>query len=59
MHEVYKGKIFAIREFIGIVDKAVRAMMSYGKELKLVDKNFQSHIMLAVTQVNGCKSNFR
>jgi AhpD family alkylhydroperoxidase len=55
MHEVYEGKIFGVREFVGIVDKAVGAMMSYGREIKMVDKNFRSHIMLAVTQVNGCK----
>lgn len=55
MHEVYKGKIFGVREFIRIVDLAVGAMMSYRREIKLVNKNFRSHIMLAVTQVNGCK----
>ncbi|QEN08475.1 carboxymuconolactone decarboxylase family protein [Oceanispirochaeta crateris] len=55
MQDVYTGKIFGIREFVRIVDKAVAGMMSYGKEIKLVDKNFRSLIMLAVTQVNGCQ----
>ncbi|OQY32909.1 MAG: hypothetical protein B6241_09625 [Spirochaetaceae bacterium 4572_59] len=55
MREPYKGKIFKVRQFISLVDKAIGSKLSYGKELKLIDKQFQSHIMLAVTQVNGCK----
>lgn len=48
-------KIFGIREFTGLVDKAVYTMSKFKKELKLVEKNFESHIMLAVSEVNGCR----
>ncbi len=55
MSEIYKGKTFSIKEFIRICDRAAGAVTGSGREMKLIDKNFKSHIMLAVTRVNGCK----
>ncbi|MDA3821980.1 MAG: carboxymuconolactone decarboxylase family protein [Bacteroidales bacterium] len=55
MQETYNGKIFGVGQFAGIVNKALGGVMTYRRELKLIDPNFRSRIMLAVTQVNGCK----
>ncbi|MDC7225455.1 MAG: carboxymuconolactone decarboxylase family protein [Spirochaetales bacterium] len=49
------SRIFGIVETAGIIDKAVYSMMKYQRELKLIDKKFESHIMLAVSEVNGCR----
>lgn len=42
-------------EIIRISDNAIFAFTKYRSELKLINKNFESHIMLAVSQVNGCR----
>ena len=55
MKDMYKGKAFSVKEFIGICDHAAEAMTGSRREIKLINENFKSHIMLAVTQVNGCK----
>lgn len=49
------SRIFTIKEFFGIFDQAVYAATKYRSELKLISKNFESHIMLAVSEVNGCR----
>lgn len=49
------SRIFSIGEFALIVDKASYSILKYRKELKLISKNFESHIMLAVSEVNGCR----
>lgn len=49
------GKVFTVREFASIMNKAVYSMVKFKSELKLINKNFESHIMLAVSEVNGCR----
>ncbi|HAK47368.1 MAG TPA: alkylhydroperoxidase [Spirochaeta sp.] len=49
------SRTFGIREFTFIIDKALYAALKYREELKLISKNFESHIMLAVSEVNGCR----
>ncbi|MGD1822517.1 MAG: carboxymuconolactone decarboxylase family protein [Pleomorphochaeta sp.] len=48
-------KVFKFGDFVKVVDKGTYSMAKFRKERKLIDKNFESHIMLAVSQVNGCK----
>lgn len=55
MREMHKGRTFSVKEFVAVCDEAAAAITGSGRERKLIDENFKSHIMLAVTQVNGCK----
>ncbi len=50
----YNKRLFTFKEFIKILDKATYSMVKHRNDLKLIDKNFRSNIMLAVTEVNGC-----
>lgn len=51
----FKGRIFDIQEFWRITDMAMFSAIRRHRQLALIDRNFRSHIMLAVTEVNGCK----
>lgn len=49
-------RIFTTREFYRIVDDAVSSLkdMRHARKSCLVSKQLQNHIMLVVTEVNGC-----
>ncbi|BCR35230.1 carboxymuconolactone decarboxylase family protein [Mariniplasma anaerobium] len=50
------SRIYGKREFIKIVSKATYSMVKYRKFMKLLTKEFQTNIMLSVTEVNGCQA---
>lgn len=50
-----ESRIFSKREFVSIVNKATYSMVKYRKNLKRISKDFNTNIMLAVTEVNGCQ----
>ncbi len=54
MKQEYNKRIFSLGQFIKILDKATYSIVKHKKDLKLINKNFKSNIMLAVTEVNGC-----
>jgi AhpD family alkylhydroperoxidase len=49
-------RIFTTKEFYRIVDNAVNSLkdMRHAQKSGLVSKQLQNHIMLVVTEVNGC-----
>ena len=49
------SRIYGKREFVGILNQAMYSVVKYRKNIKLVSKEFQTNIMLAVTEVNGCQ----
>lgn len=50
------ARIYGKREFVGEVNKMAYSIAKYRKELKLIDQDFKTNIMLAVTEVNGCRA---
>ena len=54
MKQVYNKRLFTLKQFTTILDKATYSIVKHKKNTKLVSKNFRSNIMLAVTEVNGC-----
>ena len=54
MEYKYNKRLFSFKEFLNILSLSTYSMVKHKKELKLIDKNFSSAIMLAVTEVNGC-----
>ena len=54
MEHIFNKKLFSFKEFVKILDLSTYSIVKYRKQLKLIDKNFSSSIMLAVTEVNGC-----
>ncbi|RLA81116.1 MAG: carboxymuconolactone decarboxylase family protein [Epsilonproteobacteria bacterium] len=54
MKQKFNKRIFTFKEFINILDKATYSIVKHNKNIKLINKNFRSNIMLAVTEVNGC-----
>ena len=54
MEYKYNKRLFSFLEFIKILDLSTYSIVKHRKDLKLIDKNFSSSIMLAVTEVNGC-----
>ncbi len=55
MNENSESRIYGKREYITIVNKATYSMVKYKKYMKLISKEFQTNLMLAVTEVNGCQ----
>jgi AhpD family alkylhydroperoxidase len=53
----YNKRIFGTKEFYGILKDAFCSMkdMRNARKKSLVDKDFMHRIMLAVTEVNGCR----
>lgn len=53
----FNKRLFNTKEFYHIVDKAVLGFgdMRKAKKRKLVSKELENHIMLVVTEVNGCQ----
>lgn len=49
------SRIYGKREFIGILNKATYSMVKYRKYMKLINNEFETNIMLAVTEVNNCQ----
>lgn len=49
------SRLYSKREFNSIVSKMTYSILKRKKGLKLISKEFQTKIMLAVTQVNGCQ----
>ncbi|MFK5882720.1 MAG: hypothetical protein QM489_00020 [Candidatus Izemoplasma sp.] len=54
MQGTFNKRLFNIREFIDILNKSTHSIVKYKKEMKLISSTFETHIMLAVTEVNGC-----
>ncbi len=52
----FNKRIFTYKQFRHVTDLAMYSIVKKRKNLKLVSKGFQNHIMLAVTEVNGCKA---
>lgn len=52
---IYNKRVFSFREFLPVLDLAMYSVMKRRKELRQISKEFQNHIMLAVTEVNGCR----
>lgn len=50
-----ESRIYGKREFAGLVNRGVFSLMHFGKQRKLISKDFETNLMLAVTQVNGCQ----
>ena len=50
----YNKRLFSFLEFIKVLDLSTYSIVKHRKDIKLIDKNFSSSIMLAVTEVNGC-----
>jgi len=48
-------RYFPVSFFNRVMFDAAYTMLKYKKELKLIDKEFRSKIMLAATEVNGCR----
>lgn len=55
MEQKFNKRLFTVKEFVVIVDKALHSLLKYSKERKQISKSFEHHIMLAVTEVNGCQ----
>ena len=47
--------IYGKREFVKIVSTVTYSLAKYRKYMKLISKDFQTNLMLAVTEVNGCQ----
>ncbi|BEP28848.1 carboxymuconolactone decarboxylase family protein [Helicovermis profundi] len=56
MSNFYK-KNYSLKEFYHIIDKAVFSKKDFDKAMKtkLIDEEFKTRIMLAVTEINGCE----
>ncbi|MDC7242777.1 MAG: hypothetical protein PQJ44_02110 [Sphaerochaetaceae bacterium] len=50
-----ESRIYGKREFLKIINEATYSAIKYRKNMKLISKEFQTNIMLAVTEVNGCQ----
>ena len=48
-------RIYGKREFVGILSRATYSMVKYRKYMKLISKEFETNLMLSVTEVNGCQ----
>jgi len=55
MEQKFNKRIFTLKELIIIVNKATYSLLKYKKERKQLSKSFEHHLMLAVTEVNGCQ----
>jgi AhpD family alkylhydroperoxidase len=55
MEQKFNKRLFTLKEFTKIVNLATYSAMKYKTERKLISKSFEHHIMLAVTEVNGCQ----
>lgn len=51
-----ESRYFSIKQFNITLWKAAYVMAKYTKELKRLPKKFRSNIMIAVTNVNGCRA---
>lgn len=52
----FNKRLFTYKQFCHVVDLAMYSVVRKRKGLKLITKEFQNHIMLAVTEVNGCQA---
>ena len=50
-----QSRLYGKREFVGIISRATYSMVKYRKYMKLISKEFETNLMLAVTEVNGCQ----
>lgn len=57
MAQEYNKRLYSVSEYYGILRYALKTMkyMKIGRRSGDLDKNFESRIMLAVTEVNGCE----
>lgn len=55
MSQNSESRIYGKREFVGIMNKATYSIVKYKKYMKLISKEFETNLMLAVTEVNGCQ----
>lgn len=56
MNKNSEARIYGKREFVKIVSTATYSILKYRKFMKLLSKEFQTNIMLSVTEVNGCQA---
>lgn len=54
MENKCESRIYSKREFVGILSRATYSMLKYRKYMKFINKEFETNIMLSVTEVNGC-----
>ncbi len=52
----YNKRLFTYSQFCRVTDLAMYSVIKKGRYLKIIPKEFQNHIMLAVTEVNGCRA---
>ncbi len=52
----FNKRVFTYKQFRQVVDLAMFSVTKKRKYLKTISKAFQNHIMLAVTEVNGCRA---
>lgn len=55
MDKSFNKRLFTLNQFVSLVNKGIYSAVKYRKERKLISKSFEHHIMLAVTEVNGCQ----
>lgn len=54
--ETHQSRLYGKREFVGIVNKMTYSIVKHKKRINLISKEFNTNIMLAVTEVNGCQA---
>ncbi len=45
---------YTLKEYFKIINKATYSIIKFNKNIKMISKEFNTNIMLAVTEVNGC-----
>lgn len=57
MEYKYNKRIYTLKQFYTVLDLAMKSFKTLGKikKNKVISESFQNHIMLAVTEVNGCE----
>lgn len=49
------SRIYSKSEFLHILSRVTYSLVKYHKYMKLISKVFETNLMLAVTEVNGCQ----
>lgn len=51
-----KARLYGKREFVGILNDLTYSVLKNRKYMNMIDSDFKTNIMLAVTEVNGCQA---
>lgn len=54
--QTFNKRVFTYKQFCQVTDLMMFSVIRKKRVLKLISKEFQNHIMLAVTEVNGCQA---